>query len=61
MEHMTPFLDIVGESVEAVREVAAVVGGEKVGRESLCLGHRCLGCHHAVHHEAGHLGLGMVE
>ena len=56
---MTPFLDIVGESVEAVREVAAVVGGEEVRPESLCVGHRCLRRHHAVHHEAGYLGLGI--
>ena len=51
----------MGESVEAVGEVPSVVGGEKVGCESLCLGHRRLGRHHAVHHEACDLCLGMEE
>ena len=58
---MTAFLDIVGESVETVREVPAVVSGEEVCRESLCVGHRCLRRHHAVHHEAGYLCLWIVE
>ena len=50
-------LDIVGESVETVGEVAAIVCGEEVGGEPLRFGRRRLGRHHAVHHEASHLGL----